>query len=1162
MTTVDVPRSKKHDTKQPLKTRKKKSRAFRYGCYLTLCGLVAGVYFAPAILAHTPLGPWVVQSALKLNGTVSLGSASLGWFSNVAAENLQIQDSAGDKVLEVASLRTEKSLIGLLLDFSDLGQVTVERPDLHVVAGETDTNLEQVFAELLSGPGRSQIKVRLIIVEGTVSIDDVPGRRQFRLENLALDCAIADVDEPMILAASGDVPDARQPGSFKIDVRAKLPASAESGLASGKVDCQTNVLPLELIEPVLRRSIAGSRLSGRLSTRLVGAWGDMAEGGETSLSGQSLVTQLSFSAAALGEDRIEVDRIEIPCHIIQKGELVEIEQLAVDCELGRISLSGTAQMSDFSAPDKLSALVHESYELKGHVDLAQLARRLPQTLRIREETEITSGQVNLLVASRRAPTGSTWTGHVDAKNLGAQANGRELSWSNPLSIQFATHETKAGLVLDRAQCTSSFLQVDAAGSIDDLTASASFDLARLVAELRQFSDLGGAQLAGQGQAQLVWKRLENDDFSAQGDFQARGFQLISAGGHAWKEDTLVAKLDLGGQLSDHAVKRVEHAELAIEAGGERLQARLQEPVSDPTAASWPMQCSWRGQLAAWSPRLESCCGVTGWELAGTGAMQATLVCSSKAVEIAQAKGDFAQFRAWGHGWFISEPSLSMSLEGRCDIAKKRVEVGQCNLTAGATAAAVNQATLVSAAGGWALESATARVGADLAQWHRWQHDPRLPAAWRVSGRLKGDADLKHEPGVTAARVDATIDELQLIDLTPPTSPGAAPAEWRERQIVLAARGNYQHAAAQIELEKAQIACAALRCDASGAVPLSERGGNVDLKGTIEYDWNQLSPLLRPYLGPNVQIAGRQARAFAVHGRLTGTPTDSQSWRQVTGEAAVGWSAMDVYGLRVGPGEINARLVEDQVRMQPMDVQVSEGRFTFSPLVRLNPAPAELLIARGPLLTDVHLSPEMCARGLKFVAPILAESTVADGRFSISMDGGHVPLLDPGTGDASGRMAMRAQVKAGPVAQEFMVLVNEISSILRRGTLVERDDQASALLSVDSSDIEFRLVNRRVYHRGLKFVVGTLPITTHGSVGLDETLSLVAEVPIQATFLGRDLSLGALEGQTLQIPIDGTLSRPKLDRHILEQLAGKLLQNATRGVLIDEVNKQLDRLLPR
>jgi hypothetical protein len=159
------------------------------------------------------------------------------------------------------------------------------------------------------------------------------------------------------------------------------------------------------------------------------------------------------------------------------------------------------------------------------------------------------------------------------------------------------------------------------------------------------------------------------------------------------------------------------------------------------------------------------------------------------------------------------------------------------------------------------------------------------------------------------------------------------------------------------------------------------------------------------------------------------------------------------------------------------------------------------------------------------------------------------------------MAIRAQVKPGPVAQEFMVLVNEISTVLRRGNLQPLNDQSGSLLSIDTADAEFRMVNHRVYHRNLKFVIGTLPITTHGSVGMDESLSMVAEVPIRANLLGRDLALGSLEGQSLQIPIGGTLKKPQLDRGVLRQLTGQVLQNVTRGVITDEVGKHLERLLP-
>ncbi len=144
----------------------------------------------------------------------------------------------------------------------------------------------------------------------------------------------------------------------------------------------------------------------------------------------------------------------------------------------------------------------------------------------------------------------------------------------------------------------------------------------------------------------------------------------------------------------------------------------------------------------------------------------------------------------------------------------------------------------------------------------------------------------------------------------------------------------------------------------------------------------------------------------------------------------------------------------------------------------------------------------------------------------------------------------------------MALVNELMSVVRQGNFQPLNDQTGALVSVDTSDIEFRMVDRRVYHRNLKFIVGTLPITTYGSVGVDdESLAMVAEVPIQANILGRDLSLGALEGRSLQIPISGTLSKPKIDRGVLQQFTGQLLQNVTRGVLTNELGRQLERLLP-
>jgi hypothetical protein len=204
---------------------------------------------------------------------------------------------------------------------------------------------------------------------------------------------------------------------------------------------------------------------------------------------------------------------------------------------------------------------------------------------------------------------------------------------------------------------------------------------------------------------------------------------------------------------------------------------------------------------------------------------------------------------------------------------------------------------------------------------------------------------------------------------------------------------------------------------------------------------------------------------------------------------------------------------------------------------------------------------LCQRGLRFITPVLADSTVADGRFSISLDGGRFPLLDPTAGDISGHLAMQAQARPGPIARQFLVLIKELTSVLQRGKLDELSDETGALVSVNENDIQFRCVNRRVYHRGLRFTVGTTPITTYGWVAFDDTLAIVAEVPLQAKLFGVDLSLGTLEGQVVQIPINGTLDNPQLDKRALTQLTGRMLENTARGALLDGVEKQLERLLP-
>src|SRR4030042_553649 len=103
----------------------------------------------------------------------------------------------------------------------------------------------------------------------------------------------------------------------------------------------------------------------------------------------------------------------------------------------------------------------------------------PETLRIRQQTRITSGQVQLALVSRVDPRGMVWEGTIEASDLKAVVHGRQLAWQRPLSITLAAHDFHEGPVVESLKCESDFFKLHAAGTADDLAASASFDLKTL-----------------------------------------------------------------------------------------------------------------------------------------------------------------------------------------------------------------------------------------------------------------------------------------------------------------------------------------------------------------------------------------------------------------------------------------------------------------------------------------------------------------------------------------------------------------------------------------------------------------------------------------------------------------------------------------------------------
>jgi hypothetical protein len=101
----------------------------------------------------------------------------------------------------------------------------------------------------------------------------------------------------------------------------------------------------------------------------------------------------------------------------------------------------------------------------------------------------------------------------------------------------------------------------------------------------------------------------------------------------------------------------------------------------------------------------------------------------------------------------------------------------------------------------------------------------------------------------------------------------------------------------------------------------------------------------------------------------------------------------------------------------------------------------------------------------------------------------------------------------------------------------------------------------VSHERLFFEIDRAMVITSGQVNLAGNLNLTAMIPLDARWLGRDLE--RLAGQTLTLPIRGTLNRPQLDStqlgSIITQVGTNALQQNAESYLEEQLSRGIDRL---
>ena len=1164
---------------------------------LFVSGLLLGciAWFAPCLLLNSPLREQLLGSVTqRLDGKLTVGWISAGWLSPTVARDVVWTDAQGGRLVEAISIGTDRSVGALLTNRYQLGRIRIERPRLTVDSRADGSNFDAALESLLEQQTQTDPAMTGVveIVDGQIDVSDQTRDESWSVT--AVNASFGPLDPaaaPLTAKVAAEVVTQHgNLGRLSADLTIQQASVSETPQGgSGSASLHITTVPLPLVGATLRRLLPDLKLEGTLNGEVTANWNP----GQAALQLDEFTVQgLSVATPTfLGSDRLHSDSVSLNGGLSSSGSTWQVDALTLESDLVDVQLRGKGTLTSTNGLHSLQeAWERGSYELGGTVDMAKLAQTLPQTLRIREGTYVSSGRMTFALFAKPREGLQTWNGRLEASQLAGMHSGQPLVWDKPIEIVLKAQRAGDEIRIDDLTCRATFLEITAQGTSQQGSIAARGNLDRFAAEIERFVDLGELKLAGQLAADLRWQQDRDGHVSVEGTAKTTGFEFTTVAARPWREPSMEIKLSAEALAGANGLRSLNNAALDLDSQGDRFRAELLAPVQPlGLAQDWPVALQLAGKLQTWLPRLQAFVALPNVDLDGSIAVAAETVITRDHIEIRNGKLNADELQIETAAFSLREPAVEVLTSATWHAGRRELS---SSTTTFASSSLAFRADDVRASFSEQATRASAKLGyrADLARLHALVDVVPQKSKQRISGEAIGSVGLAYESGVTSADWSAEISDFLLARRTPATGVTLAQSSsrepwrtvWAEPRVKLEGQVRYDHNRDRIELDQLQLAGEAISLGVEGNLQQLWTRCEAELQGQVAYDLQSLSLALQDQFGDSLQLVGRDSRPFSLQGPLFARTQPSTQQRveevsvggapqgtaasvlsEIIARASLAWTSANIRGFVIGPGELQTQLSNGHVQIAPLDLPVSEGRLRLEPSLDISGESPILSVPHGQL-DQVRVNPQMCRTWLKFVAPLVADATAAEGLFSLAVTDARIPLDKPHAGALHGKLTVHsARIGPGPMTRELVWLVQQITALLSRRPLSPEYQDTSDWMALPEQEFTFQLADERVHHRDLQLNIHGVNIRTTGSVGMDQTLSLAATVPIQDEWLAADRRLASLRGKVVTVPIHGTLSQPRLDRGALKQLSAQLLTETATGaasqLLERGINQGLDKL---
>ena len=1095
------------DTPSPARKKRRGWKFFAVVGLLLMVGLVAGL---PWLLGTPPGRAWLVGkvNAQIAPGKVELERLGLSWTGPIELWGVALVDPKGKKVLTARSVTLDRGILGLIASRPDYGTITVEGVAVDVERrADGSIDIIEALGPLMAsdaappqnGPGAaapsaapapppapSKMAASVLIKGGTLKVSSpelvepisarsfdgsatiLPGKPMELVAHLVDDGRTLELRSAIGPATAGDMP-------------ADLSASA-----TGKG------WPIHVREAGVE---ALGRFDGTLSAR--------REKGLWTLNGVSMLAGVVASGPALQGDKLALDKVSATCDIAQSSTGWTIRKLEVTSPVASIEGSGV-----------VPAVEGNPSEVRGRVDLAALAKMLPNAMRLRDGLTLDRGTANLKLDLTTLGGAERFEVVASLDDFAATEAGKPIQLRQQVVLSGKASRIKEKIAVEVIQVKAAGVDVKGSGDLESgVKLLGTIDLAPLVAQVRDVIDLGAYDAAGLARIGADYKHT-GDSFKGRIAAEIKGLKVSGATAEPVVRD--LVRLDAsatGSSKPDGMPGDWREVQLDLKAGDLKVDLLA---TSKPGGGEIDLAAGAGMDVASPVP--------------GRLAAKTKLRKLGTLFEVAELRG----------GITPSDPSathgaVAIAVQGRFDSASG---AGAFTPIPGTGVGAIGLGIEGAKLSGVGIAGAPMKVDASLIG--------DLAALDLLMSSWWGEP-LKGWSGDWASKATASRTALGKLDVEGRFDAPNIVAVGLKGPVTLIARAGYAPDLDRLEVPAFALATSYGQLGASGEIKEVSARRYLSMGGTFAPDWKTVDHLVTTSVEPKAKVRAT-VRPFRLEGMLK-ADTTAQLIGQLAGEIGVDVTTAEAFGVKLGKTPIVLKIGGGGGVFEPIVTTMNDGPVLIQGRIVFDKTLGAWLVLQPSRIEGAAINEAVSNSILAYAAPVLAKSSNVSGKVTVALEKGSIPITATGAMSLDCAVAFQNTVfKPGSLAAELAAITG----------------QPSPTLKLDQTMI-VQVANGRVKQTGLSIPVGGngMKVAIDGSVGFDETLDLKATIPVSARLLGLDASLDkSIPATTIPLPIRGTLARPSIDQRAFGVAVRNAAKDAGTKELKKELNNEAGKLLNR